>query len=492
MTANPHRMPRIVLLGALLLVTVSAGAGRAQPAAPSGGQPGAADDPCAAGRQLFVENNYLAAEPLLRQCLEQGDNLLSLLPLTMMTVVQGRVQEGRDFGRRALALAPDNPNVRYWYGRALLEAGEVSAAREQWDHALSLDSSHVGVLEALARLSLQAGEHAKAYNLLNQLQLQGVDEAWLHRMLSGLARRKGLWDQAADHWRDVVEREGESEENLVVLGELTILAGRPQEAVELFRHAVQVMPSAVTWGGLGEAWFALDQVDSAAVALKRAVSLDPDHARNRFNLANALELTGDAEGAGDEFRAYLARRPDDPVAHFNYGVHLEHQGRVEEAVAEIEEAVRLDPEYVQAHVVLAQLYENLGRVEEALPLLDQLERLDPAAHAELDHWRRQLRAVSEDAASQLAAGKVHLLHIVTSDPDATGPLREALAGGEDFAGLAARFSEGPTAVRGGDIGWVDPGDMREPLRSAIGELDPGETTPLITAGDRTHVFKRVR
>ncbi len=490
MTEISLRMP--LLLAIVAIGLAAAAPGRAQTGAPGAGPPGAADDPCAAGRQLFVENNYLGAEPLLRQCLEQGDNLLSLLPLTMMTVVQGRVEEGRDFGRRALALAPDNPNVRYWYGRALLEAGEVESAREQWEHALSLDAGHVGVLEALARLSLRAGEHAKAYNLLNQLQLQGVDEPWLHRMLSGLARRKGLWDQAAAHWHDVVAREGESEENLVVLGELTILAGKPREAVDIFRHAVQVRPSAITWGGLGEAWFALDQVDSAAVALQRAVALDPDNARNRFNLANALELTGDAAGAGEQFRAYLAERPDDPVARFNYGVHLEHQGRVEEAVTEIAEAVRLDPEYIQAHVVLAQLYEGLGRVDEALALLDQLERLDPGARSELDQWRAQLRAVGEEAADQIAAGKVHLLHIVTSDPGAAGPLREALDGGEEFAALAARFSEGPTAVRGGDIGWVDPGDMREPLRSAIGELAPGDTTPVITVEERLHVFKRIR
>jgi tetratricopeptide (TPR) repeat protein len=455
-------------------------------------QPLDPSDPCAAGRQLFVQNDYLAAEPLLRRCLERGESVAALLPLTMITVVQGRPEQGRDFGERALALAPDNANVRYWYGRALLETGAVDAARTQWEEALGLDSGHVGVLEALARLSLRTGEQAKAYNLLNQLQMQGVDEPWLHRMLSGLARRKGLWDQAAEHWADVVAREGESEENLLVLGELTILAGEPQKAVDIFRHAVEVVPSGATWGGLGEAWFAMEEVDSAAVALRRAVELAPDDPRNRFNLANALELLGDAEGAGKQFRAYLDARPEDPVARFNYGVHLEHQGQLEAALEQIERAVELDPQYVQAHVVLAQLYEEQGRVEDALPLLDQLARLDPDAAGELAAWRERLLTSREEAASQLAAGKVRLLHIVTSDPEAAGPLREALAAGEDFASLAARFSEGPTAVRGGDIGWVDPGGMREPLRTAIEELAPGERTALITAGERTHVFKRVR
>jgi tetratricopeptide (TPR) repeat protein len=451
-----------------------------------------AENPCAEGRQLFVENNYLAAEPLLRQCLEQGDSLLALLPLTMMTVIQGRPQEGVEFGRRALALAPDDANVRYWYRRALAQSGQIEPALEQWEQALALDSGHVGVLEGLARLSIQRGETAKAYNLLNQLQLQGVDDAWLHRMLSGLARRKGLWDRAASHWRAVVEREGATEQNVVVLGELHILAGRAEEAVDIFRQAVRDAPSAATWGGLGEAWFALEEVDSAAVALRRAVELDPDNARSRFNLANALELLGDADGAGEQFRTYLQSKPDDPVARFNYGVHLEHRGDVEGAIEQIEQAVALDATYVQAHVVLAQLYENAGRIDDALPLLDRLGELDPDARPELAEWRGRMVAMRDEAVAERAAGKVHLLHVVTADPAAVEPLRAALAAGEDFAGIASRFSEGPTAVRGGDIGWVDPTQMRPELREAIEPLEPGQTSDLITVDERTHVFKRVR
>jgi len=450
------------------------------------------DDPCLAGQELFVQNNYLGAEPLLKECLAKEETIAALLPLTMITVIHQRDVEGVDFGKRALALAPDNPNVRYWYGRALLIAGDPGGALLQWEQGLALDVHHIGILEGLARMAMDQGDDAKAYNLLNQMSMEGVDEGWLHQMLSDLARRKGLWAQAATHWKEMIRCEGEDEHNLLVLGELYILAGNPEEAVDLFRHAIKVIPSGATYGGLGEAFFSMDQVDSAAVALTKAVELDPENARNRFNLANALVILDQPEEAGRNFQIYVEQVPADPLGHFNYGVHLERQGQMDEAVAQLEEAVALDPEYVQAYVILAQMYETMGRNDDALRILGSLERLDLDARAELSQWRARLEGRGNEAAEALAAGKVHLMHIVSADPQAVSLIIEGLAAGQDFAALATRFSTGPTAVRGGDIGWVRAADMTDVLRDAIESLEPNETSPPVEAGGLTHFFKRVQ
>lgn len=468
----------------LICAFVLAGAG-------AGAQP-AAGDPCADGQQLFAEHNYLAAEPLLRRCLEQGDTRSALLPLTMITVIQGRAEEGVDYGARLVAITGDDANARFWYGRALAGVGRLDDAMTEWEAGLALDVSHVGILEGMARVSMQRGDTAKAYNLLSQLRLQGIDDAWIHRILSELAYRKGLWQQATGHFLDVVRREGETEKNLLELGELTIRAGKPREAVEVFRRAVAVSPSSATYGGLGAAWFAMEQVDSAAVALRHAVELNPNNARSRFNLANVLEILGADEEAGEHFAAYVERVPQDPLGQFNYGVHLERQGDLEGAVARVEEAVRLDPEYLEAQVVLAQMYESAGRTDDALRVIDTLARLDPEAVAQLEQWRRRLLGREEETSAALAAGKVHLLHITVEDPEALRLVREGLAAGDDFGTLATRFSTGARAVRGGDIGWVDPTQMVDQLRTAIERLEPGETSPPVATGGLTHIFKRVR
>lgn len=466
-----------------LALSTLATAGLAQPAV---------DDPCEQGQRHFQDDNYIAAEPFLMQCLERGESLDSLLPLTVISVLQGRVNEGLDFGGRALAIAPDNARVRYWYGRALLVSGDADAAMQQWEEGLQRDVAHAGILEGLGRLSLQQGNDARAYNLFLQMRMQGANDLWLHEMLSTLARRRGLWDRAANHWRDLVAVDGESEENLVILGELLILAGETEEALGVFRNAVATMPSGATWGGLGEAWFALNEVDSAAVALRRAVELAPNNPHNRFNLANTLHIMGDLDGAEQQFVSYLEAVPDDPIGHFKYGVHLELRGESARALAEVERAASLDSRYIEALVVLAQMYEHRGRTDETLSTLTRLEQLDPGAEDELQAWRQRIEAERDSTAASLASGKVMLQHIIVAGVDIADEVSQGLAAGEEFTALASRYSSGPTAARGGELGWVNPQEMMPALQAAIGKLAPGEVTPPVAAGGFVHFFKRVR
>jgi len=58
-------------------------------------------------------------------------------------------------------------------------------------------------------------------------------------------------------------------------------------------------------------------------------------------------------------------------------------------------------------------------------------------------------------------------------------LREQVAGGADFAEIARQNSQGPEAKEGGLMGWVKPGDLVEPLDSALGKLGKGEMSEVL-------------
>ncbi|MFH1845278.1 MAG: tetratricopeptide repeat protein [bacterium] len=451
-----------------------------------------ADSACSAGVVLFQAQHFRQAEPLLRQCLEEeGESGETMLFLMVIAVQDERAEEAITLGSRALALEPESPDIRYWYGRALLNAGNRTAAEEQWEHGISLSTEHVGLLEGLARLALDDGEDAKAYNLLTQLQLQGVDDSWVYRLLSDLARRRGLWADALQHWQQVLTREGSSEGMLLTAGELAILAGDTAAAVMSCRQAVELTSSAAAYGGYGEALFASDRLAEALAALRQAVALDGDQPQFVFNLANVLEVSGLAAEADQYFAHYVTLAPDDPVGHFNYGIHLDRLGQSEAALGQIEAALRLKDDWATAWVVLGQIQEKLGRYPEALATVDALLVREPDNSAQLIPWREQVTSKLNSMESAQQAGKVHLLHIITSDAGAVEQVRQELSRGTDFSQLATRFSSGPTAAQGGDIGWVVPADMVEPLRSAIAKLDPNEISPLVEAKGLFHYFKRI-
>jgi len=66
------------------------------------------------------------------------------------------------------------------------------------------------------------------------------------------------------------------------------------------------------------------------------------------------------------------------------------------------------------------------------------------------------------------------------------------AAGEDFGALARELSEDASAARGGDLGFVRPADLAEPLRSAAAALAPGAVSAPLATADGYVLLKRER
>jgi len=470
------------VVSVLAVVALSAGIVRAQ----------AEIDPCQTGPELFRAAKFAEARTALRACLDQGNESVEiLLPLLVMAVREERSSEGMEYGQQAVEIAPGDPEARYWYGRALLRSGRIQEARKQWEQGLQGSVNHLGILEGLARMALADDEPAKAYQLLSQLQRQGVNDPWLNRLMADIAAGKGLWRQSLGHLEQAMAQEEPSLEDYMTASELSILAGDNRGAVEFCRRAVVLEPGSVSYGGLGEAYFAVEEIDSALVYLRLAVEQAPGESRYRFNLANALEVSGMVEEADAHFRAFLAVVPDDPVGHFNFGIHLDKLGRSEEALAEVTRAAELNPNMLTARVVKAQILEEMGRWDEALEVVIGLNEVDEANTAELNSWEDRIRLKRDVSLSAISEGKIHLLHMILGNQRILEIVTAELGAGISFTTLTVRYSSGPGAAKGGDIGWINPADMVEPMKSAIVDLAVNETSPPVEAGGLYHVFKRI-
>ena len=68
-------------------------------------------------------------------------------------------------------------------------------------------------------------------------------------------------------------------------------------------------------------------------------------------------------------------------------------------------------------------------------------------------------------------------------------LRERLQQGADFSELAKTYSEGPHAQDGGQLGWVQPGQLRPELDAALVTLQPGEVSEPIHSPLGVHLVK---
>ncbi len=68
-------------------------------------------------------------------------------------------------------------------------------------------------------------------------------------------------------------------------------------------------------------------------------------------------------------------------------------------------------------------------------------------------------------------------------------IQQKLQEGEDFAGLAAEFSEGPSSVNGGDLGYFTRGRLEKPFEDAAFSLQPGEVSGPVETRFGYHLIK---
>ncbi len=79
----------------------------------------------------------------------------------------------------------------------------------------------------------------------------------------------------------------------------------------------------------------------------------------------------------------------------------------------------------------------------------------------------------------------------TSDEDAEKLANQVLGRVEEggsFILLAREYSSGPYKESGGDMGWVEDGDLMEDLNEAVFKLEPGEISGVIKSGLGFHIF----
>jgi Flp pilus assembly protein TadD len=129
------------------------------------------------------------------------------------------------------------------------------------------------------------------------------------------------------------------------LGNVLQLANRPDEAIAIYRRAVEIQPA------FAEAW------SNLAGLLMR----DPNR------LAEAV----------DAFRHLVALRVADPEVHHKLGIALFESGRIEESLASFEQTIALVGDHPEAHNSLGIALKELGQIDQAIATYRKILKLRP-------------------------------------------------------------------------------------------------------------------
>lgn len=264
--------------------------------------------------------------------------------------------------RRGLATRPDDPALRRGLAKALLDQGQLAAARPLLAAELARQPVQAEWWLLLANANLQAGATGEA-----MVQLECL-------------RRLGLADAQA----------------LATLGDLLATDGLPAEALAAYRQAA-ALPTAPVDRLLRAvtAQLQLGRADEAApllATLTARTDLTPAQ-RSGLLLAQArlADLRGDATAALTGYRAYLAEAPLDGAALLACGDLLRRTGAADQAADCYARAVRASPPHrAPALVRLAQL--ALARGDRAAAAHHLREALAVAPNPALERYLQHLEA----------------------------------------------------------------------------------------------------
>jgi peptidyl-prolyl cis-trans isomerase SurA len=107
----------------------------------------------------------------------------------------------------------------------------------------------------------------------------------------------------------------------------------------------------------------------------------------------------------------------------------------------------------------------------------------------LDIRGRQIVEVEEVKASHILIKPSIILSEAKAEAQLQDMLDKINAGDATFADLAKEFSEGPTSVRGGDLGWADPTSYDPAFKEALATMKIGEYHPPFRSSFGWHIIQ---
>lgn len=130
------------------------------------------------------------------------------------------------------------------------------------------------------------------------------------------------------------------------------LQGESERAAVEYQQSLAAHPAdADLWNDAGYFHYRQQRLDQAATHLRRALELQPGHARAQVNLGIVLAAQGNYADSYSLFAAVLG----EAAAHANVGALMARQGRRDEARHALRQALALDPSLPQPRALLEHL-----------------------------------------------------------------------------------------------------------------------------------------
>ena len=453
----------------------------------------------ACAKALALEQNLAEAHKLMGNALEKinkpkeaigyYEQAIAIQPnlarvhgnLGSLYTNQKQWQKAIEHYRQALQIDPELWDVRQQLEQALkLQQQQPEALLEPSVPALTLEDRlrHGKMLEHQGKLE----EALEQYRLAAELAPQKID---IYRKIVGISEKLGLWQNAAEYCRLILQLSGSSsifqpkrfsnsiKQNLSQQSESQRLNGNDylelarnsirnrkyRDAIAYYHRAIEKQPNLaeayLEWGELlsrsgatgqaigcylqglkhirnnPELYYRLGRLyqlkskwTQAAVCLQKTTQLDPNHARAYHNLGEVLSSLEQWSDAIVSYRQAIRCNPHFPTSYRNLGYALIRLNSWQEAIPAYQKAIELDPNYPWSYYNLAEAYSMLHQWSQAADMYQKAAQI----RADLPQLQQKLgNALYHRGHQDLERALQHLMQAIDREPGDLTVYHQAIA-----------------------------------------------------------------
>jgi tetratricopeptide (TPR) repeat protein len=280
--------------------------------------------------------------------------------------------------RDAVAEHPELAEANRRLAQFYVVHGQPARAIPLFKRALAINGSDPVALREFAVALMQDGEFGDARNVLLPLvKLQAAPD--LHQLLARADEGSGMFQQAAQEYREAESREP-SEESIFGEGYELILAGSIADGMGAFDAGIKKYPRSISLRiGAGAARCLLGKTSEGLRNFLDATDIDPADPRPYSFLAGASGASSDeSDRVQKSFKRFLDREPDNGSASFFYALALSRgssAANTDRIEALLKRAIQLDPNLAKAHLLLAEIHALRDDYEDAVLEFEAAVRL---------------------------------------------------------------------------------------------------------------------
>jgi tetratricopeptide (TPR) repeat protein len=290
--------------------------------------------------------------------------------------------------RKAMALDPAMPRLRFNLGLAYFKAGEYREALQQFNPLLktepltSEEGQRLVILVGMSHYGL--AEFAAATPYLKQAADRDAQNLPLLLTLAHSCLLSNQYQCVLDEFHQIMSLNPQSAEAHILAGEALDEMKEPVDAIRELRAAVQADPKEPSVHfALGYLLWTQGHTAEAAQEFQAELKNIPGHNQATLYLADSYIQMNRTEDARPLLEALVKMSPTSSMGHLDLGIVYAEAGRKKEALGEFKTAIALKPDEVNAHWRLGRLYRSMGKTAEANAEFEKSRSLNKSADEKL-------------------------------------------------------------------------------------------------------------